>query len=202
MTRVLIVSRTRIGQDHCIGGMQRDDGRAVRLCPAELVHGLPVDAPYHIGDVWEMDLETPRRVQPPHVEDVIVRSARRVASQTGLGRYLAARIEPWRGGPEATFDGALRFTISGRGYVPEATAVTGSVGFWVPEMDLVLEDGNVYRCSGAEWRRAVRYVGVSPADPVIPAGSLTRVSLSRVFAPEAGPRGYWLQLSGWYPDQV
>lgn len=199
MTRVLIVSRTQTRQGHCIGGMQRDDGRAVRLCPDELIHGLPADTPYHVGDVWDMDLETPRRVQPPHVEDVIVRSARRVASQTGLGRYLAARVEPWRGGPEATFDGKLRFTPSGRGYVAQATAVTGSVGFWVPDTDLVLE-GNAYRCDGGEPHRAVRYVGVSPAAPVIPARALVRVSLSRAFAPDAGPRGYWLQLSGWYPD--
>jgi hypothetical protein len=200
MTRVLIVSRTLMYQAHCIGGLTRDDLAPVRLCPSDLVHGLPPDAPYQIGEVWDLDLAPPTRTQPPHVEDVILRSGRRIAVQTGMRRYLWDRVRPWRGGPEALFDGAMRFTATGRGHLTDGSATAHSVGFWQTAGDLVLQEGRSYRYASDRQQRTMKYVGVQEPDERIPAGSLVRVSLSRSFTPVGGPTAFWLQVSGWYPD--
>lgn len=198
MTKVLIVSRTRMGERHCIGGLDREDGHAIRLCPAQGDHGHPADAPYRVGDVWDLELVAPPSVELPHAEDMVVRAGRFVARQYGMARYIRKVATTWSGGIDAVFDGALRFTVSGRGYLPFPTGSRSSVGFWQPSGDLRL-DGDTYSLASDDQPRAIRYVGVDAPSALIPAGSLVRVSLSRVFAPTQGPRGFWLQLSGWYP---
>ncbi len=187
----------------CIGALTRQDCRSIRLCVADGVHHHPVSAPYRIGQVWDLAYEPAKLIEPPHVEDVVLAGPGRfVAMQSGMGRYLAACVSVWEGGPVALFGGRLRFTASGSGYLDREAGVTPSVGFWRPDRDLDLEPGESqrYRYAGGPTPASIKYVGTDEAASRIPAGALVRVSLSRPFAPASGPNECWLQLSGWYRE--
>lgn len=86
--RTLIVSRTvgGYGDKRCIGGIVRADEDAegiryasIRLMKPKSHKGFWTEsAPYHIGDIWDLELEDPASLEPPHVEDKLVRGGRRV----------------------------------------------------------------------------------------------------------------------------
>jgi hypothetical protein len=198
VTKVTIVSRTQMFDGVCIGGLTRDDRRNVRLLPPSGEHSHPLDAPYVIGDVWDIELAVPSSLIAPHVEDQLVVSGRRVALQSGLEVWLRNNVTPWRGGASSLFDGRLHVAPSGSAFVARDAIPTSSVGFWVPTDDLVLDkSGKRYLMPWKDDRISVKYVGSDTPAAVIVAGTLVRVSLSRWFSP-AGIDGCWLQISGWY----
>jgi hypothetical protein len=202
VTRVTIVSRTRMEDLVCVGGLTRDDLRNVRLLPPDGAHGHPPGAPYAVGQVWEMQLAPPRRVEAPHTEDALVLGGRPVATQVGLGIWLAANTSPWVGGADALFDGRLRLTSTGRAYLGRGVASDASVGFWLPDRDLELDEtGRRYWVPWRDTRISVKFVGDDEPATHVPAGTLVRVSLSRWFMNPAGVYGCWLQISGTYPTR-
>jgi hypothetical protein len=199
VTKVTIVSRTQMAHGVCIGGLTRDDRRNVRLLPASGEHSHPLDAQYVVGDVWDVELAAPSSLVPPHVEDQLVLSGRRVAPQSGLEVWLRNNVAPWRGGASSLFDGRLHVTPSGKAYVGRDAVPSSSVGFWVPTDDLVLdESAERYQVPWRDGWISVKYVGSDPPAAVIVAGTLVRVSLSRWFPNSTGIDGCWLQISGWY----
>jgi hypothetical protein len=201
VTEVVIVSRTRMHSGVCIGGLTRDEHRNVRLLPQTGAHSHPVDAPYRIGQIWEMNLEQPAVVQPPHVEDMLVRAARYSALQDGLDRWLRASVLPWEGDASGLFDGRLHRSTSGSAYISHEAVPESSVGFWMPTQDLRLDAsaGARYVARWGSEAVSVAYVGLEEPLSLIPSGTLVRVSLARWFAPgNTGFEACWLQISGWY----
>lgn len=184
-----------------MGAFLREQRVNVRLLPASGEHGWPEEAPFAVGEVWDFDLEPSAAIEPPHVEDHLVRSHRRVAVQSGLGRWLAASATTWHGDASALFDGLLHFTPGGAGYIGRDRLSPMSVGFWQPDHDMLLTGAEHHRYVSRAGDREIRiaYVGVEAPAEVIPAGCLTRVSLSR-WAHLAGVDGCWLQVSGSYAD--
>lgn len=159
----------------CIGALTRQDCRSIRLCVADGVHHHPVTAPYRIGQVWDLAYEPAKLIEPPHVEDVVLAGPGRfVAMQSGMGRYLAACVSVWDGGPVALFGGRLRFTASGSGYLDREAGLTPSVGFWRPDRDLDLEPGGSQR---------YRYAG-GPTPPPSSTSAPTKL-------PRAYPQVRW-----------
>ena len=66
---VLIVSRTRMKNGVCCGGLNLKSGEFIRL-HNERGGNLSVDAPFQIGQVYDLDYKTAWNVRPrPHVED-------------------------------------------------------------------------------------------------------------------------------------
>jgi hypothetical protein len=199
----VIAAKTRMREGRmCVGAHNLDDFRSLRLFRHDGSY-LDEEANLNVGDVWELDyVERPGAVAP-HLEDVLVQAggARRVAREEHLAALVMERDIVWHSGDEL-FDGRLNFTAAGSAYVPEAGPLPSrSTGYWQPADELTLYHVNEkprYRwtCGGALGN--IRYVGVAEPDPAIPAGSLVRLSLSHPFAPPDGPRGYWLQLSGWF----
>jgi hypothetical protein len=190
-----------MGSRVCVGGLTRDAIQNVRLLPATGDHSHPAEAPYSIGDIWELTLRRPDEVVPPHIEDMLVEGARRLGVQTRLHDWLSRSVVPWVGDATILFDGALRASSGGSAYVTGYRLPTCSVGFWRPGVDLELDDSEGLRYFAPFGDRTIRiaYVGVSDAVRVIPAGFLVRVSLARWFSPgNDGFEACWLQLSGWY----
>ena len=116
-------------------------------------------------------------------------------------------IIDWNGHINNLFGGLLSWTNSGTGYVPLGGQMpTKSVGFPIPAKDLIrvsFENNKVrFRYPNGTNYRNISYVGYQDTLATIPAGTILRVSLSRIFPPEnseiTAPRGYYLQLSGWY----
>ncbi|MCZ7590539.1 MAG: hypothetical protein M5U27_17125 [Gaiella sp.] len=201
--RVVIVAKTRMREGRmCVGAHDLDDFRSLRLFRHDGRY-LNEDANLDVGDVWEMEyVERPGAVAP-HLEDVLVQrgGVRRTGREEDLAALVMARDVVWQTVDEL-FDGRLDFTAAGSAYVPEAGPLPGrSTGYWRPTHELTLYQVNEkprYRWTGGGALRSIRHVGVADPDVAIPAGSLVRLSLSQLFEPPDGPRGYWLQLSGWY----
>lgn len=202
--RVVIVARTHVRTTACIGGLAVDTLRNVRLLepggsdPAR-------EASYAVGDLWDIEYEVPADLVPPHIEDVVVFRARRAGRVEGMREFLLGLIAPWEGPPDVLFDGLLLSTQIGSGFIRASGGLpNGSVGFWVPDRELVRvteERAIYYRYPRPDGVRYLRYSGFAPAPPTLPAGTLCRVSLARWWrpdnAPDLEPRCY-LQLSGWF----
>jgi hypothetical protein len=199
----VIAAKTRMREGRiCVGAHNLDDFRSLRLFRHDGSY-LDEGANLEVGDVWELNyVERPHAVAP-HLEDVLVQSsgAQRVGREQDLAALVVERDVVWQSVDEL-FDGRLSFTAAGSAYVPEAGPLPSrSTGYWQAAAELTLyhvNDKPRYRWTGGGALRSLRYVGLAEPEPTIPAGSLVRVSLSHPFAPPDGPRGYWVQLSGWF----
>lgn len=200
---VLIVGRTKMGSTtRCIGGISHD-GRSVRLL---IGNGGSWDttAPFQIGQVWDIEYTPIQHFVAPHTEDVLVLNYRLLGAQANLRAYLLTRVHPWRGAINQLFGGALGYTSNGNGYVCERLGVPGhSTWFWIPDRDLTLRvDGKHYDYTAGHLPRGLSYVGEPPPLPILPAGTLVRVSLARWWKPEDADPEFearcYLQLSGWF----
>ena len=85
----MIVSKTRMRQGRvCVGGHDLADGfRSLRLLQPDGTN-MEEKTALAIGDVWELDFRQKPGVQPPHVEDVLVKSAKKVKHIAPLEAFL------------------------------------------------------------------------------------------------------------------
>jgi len=207
---VIIVSKTRMSNASCVGGVLAN-GRFVRLLD-KYGYNQDINTPLNIGDVWTIDFSELKEKKPPHIEDILIKHMTfkfSFETHKKMIKYLTEKlnVKIWKGGPNVLFDGKLYWTNGGSGYISERGGIPdNSVGFWMPDKTLIRND----------YERKVRYTYQQPTpfgivnrnitfvgyqEPVnrIPAGTLLRVSLARWWAPndEVEKRCY-LQLSGWY----
>jgi ATP-dependent DNA helicase RecQ len=204
---VLIVSKTHMSSSACVGGLVLSNNRYVRLLnPGN--YNQPTDTDFEVGDIYELTFTDRTNIHPPHIEDVIISSKTFVRRVDNMPNFLTQRnIIDWNGHINNLFGGLLSWTNSGTGYIPLAGQMpTKSVGFWIADKDLIrvsFENNKVrFRYPNGTNYRNISYVGYQDTLATIPAGTILRVSLSRIFPPEnseiTAPRGYYLQLSGWY----
>ena len=204
MSEVLIVAKTKMKDRRCVGGLDLDNGRSLRLL-TQNGNNQPLRTRYEVGDIWELRYKDIQRekLNPPHTEDV--RVIRQLFGYNLPMPDLIDTILHYCDVPEVQprelFGGLIQFAktkrgrIMARGEMPQF-----STGFWQLNEDLHLRetvrDGKArhyYRTLRSAFE--VRYVGVEPPRESLPAKTLLRFSLSRWFA--ANP-GHWLQLSGWF----
>ncbi len=201
---VLIVAKTHMNNLACIGGLRLDTNQNVRLLQADASY-QPGDVNYEVGQEWELDIEQFRAARPPHVESVLVFDRCLIRQENNLYGFLLDRVDHWRGAPTVLFDGYVRATSSGSGYIARDSGLPQcSTGFWIPDRPLqrVQADGKTrYKYPQASDVRFLPYVGYAPPVDTIPAGTLVRVSLARWWRPnndaDIQERCY-LQLSGWF----
>lgn len=203
MSRVLVVSRTRMRQERvCVGGHALDDGfRSLRLLRKDGSNMFEKD-PLAIGAVWDLDYEPRAGVSRPHVEDVLVRAGKRVDTVDGLRELLLENTRPWKGPPSVLFEGHVAGTPSGTAYVPPEEPLPGcSTGYWIPDAHVhksVFEQKVRYQYAGGGDVSRMSWVGMEDAPDVISPGTLVRVSLARLWSPPSAPSGYYVQVSGVY----
>ncbi len=204
---VLIVSKTHMSSAACVGGLVLSNNRYVRLLnPGN--YNQPTDTDFEVGDIYELAFTDRTSIHPPHIEDVIISSKTFVRRVDNMPNFLTQRnIIDWNGHINNLFGGLLSWTNSGTGYIPLGGQMpTKSVEFWIADKDLIrvsFENNKVrFRYPNGTNYRNISYVGYQDTLATIPAGTILRVSLSRIFPPEnseiTAPRGYYLQLSGWY----
>lgn len=200
--KVLIVSKTHMSNAVCVGGLTADTYRNIRLL-REGGWNQRVDTNYEVGDIWELTFTPRSEVRPPHVEDVIVSHGEHLGRAKDIKQSLLNRVQVWQGGPSTLYDGFLRFTSNGGGYISALSAIPQqSVGFWIPDKALLKreDDKGKVRYHLASHDLKISYVGFAEPIDTLPAGTLLRVSLARWWRPtdsEVEERCY-LQLSGWY----
>jgi hypothetical protein len=200
---VLIVARTRMfGARVCVGALSAT-GENLRLMNRHCLSDAGPDSPYKIGEWWKVTCEPCGPLHPPHTEDVAVTEASRIGEQTDLASYLMSTTKPWRGPIEVLFDGNIRFTGSGAGYISRDAMPPGATGFWIPDSPLKLDvDSREKPGYYTGQLRHLSYVGLQEEVGVIQVGQLVRISLARWWKPRDADPSFedrcYAQLSGWY----
>ncbi len=202
LMKTLIVAKTYTEQGVYIGGLTISGQNVSSL--------QPKDTPYEVGDVWELELAEAQEITRPHVEDVVVVRGRKLYTADNLAPRIRKLARPWQGGLHTLFPGCLQTTSEGYTYIAQSTGLpVMSVGFWLTNKPLHLhhepEPVRYAYTDDDGYATYLTYVGVAPAVPVIPAGTLLHVSLARweKSSPDVSrePRCY-LQLSGWFGEEL
>ncbi len=208
--KVLIVAKTRQGSGACIGGITFE-GQSVRLIAADAATNEHVGLEYNVGDVWEVEAAVPQQVVPPHVENIVVQSKRRMGPMSIPERFIERHMPPCIGGPEQLYDGLVQATSSGVLHIAERSGVPPySTLFWRPDQPLTrVQDSKRlrYRYPTPDGGRTLTFVGFQEPIEVIPAGALVRVSLAHWWRPDDQPDAELrchVQLSGYFlaPSRV
>lgn len=202
---VLITSKTRKGKAACVGGLIINNNRFVRLLNQGNWDQF-VDTDFMIGDVWDINFSDRLDSEPPHTEDVIIQAKRYIKKIRNITDFIIkSGIPIYRGNPSNIFNGLLRWTSNGSGYIGDKNNLPEhSVGFWISDKDLFLQDDEkhfVYQTNNRfTSNKRFKYVGFENTMDKIPAGTLLRVSLARWWKPEETDveERCYLQLSGWY----
>lgn len=165
---------------------------------------LEPDAPYEIGDVWEMNAEPAWNRRPaPHCEDTQTTAIRKINNvgiqgiidfikKCPLGNRLT------EGSLSGTFEGCLRRTAVNGAFINQNKIPSFSTQFWIPDRDLThFEYFGKPRYKYNDI--IIRYVGFQQPIDVIPAGTIVRLSLANWWSPnEDVEKRCYLQVSGWY----
>jgi len=207
--KVVIVAKTRMGGDACVGGLTFD-GRSLRLVAADRDTNDQFNQEYQVGDVWEVEYRPDPEITPPLVENIIVTGKRRLGPIVQIESFIEAQMPSISGGVEAIFEGLTQTTQLGVLYIAERTGLPSrSTMFWRPDQPLLRNDDYKrirYRYPTAEGGCTLTFTGYQEPIPVIPAGTLVRVSLAHWWRPEGmvdGEFRCYVQVSGWFlPDAL
>ncbi len=210
--RAVIVAKTHMNRMACVGALELGTNKGIRLLQSNCSN-QPGDTEFDVGQIWDLDYRPRPDVRPPHVEDVLVYKKQQVGEEPHLRAFLLERVQPWRGAPKQTFEGLVRPTYEGSGYINEIMGVPSmSTGFWIPDQPLTLTTGSenrlYYEYHGTFNRkpakthevRFLRYVGYAPPANYVPGGTLVRLSLARWWRQEGSEleERCYLQMSGFY----
>lgn len=206
MSKILIVSKTHMTDKSCIGALDLSNNKFLRLLDTN-GNNQPKDTNFDIGDIWDISYSAKLSTTAPHNEDVIISSQSYISKQENMSSFIQSQnITIWRGDPTNLFGGCINFTEKGSGYISNASIPNQSVGFWIPDKNLIKNEYNekiryCYRITPNMYtgEKSLAYVGFSTAPDSIPSGTLIRVSLARWWSPDnVVERRCYLQLSGWY----
>lgn len=199
--KILILSKTIMGERCCVGGMSLEDGAYVRLLNHN-EYGQDCSV-FNPREIWDMTLSK-APITEPHIEDVYVVNKIFLKNldedKSILDIINDFDIPIWEGSPDNLFDEVLEWTNNGSGYVEKPNLPKHSVGFWIADRDLIKyefinEDKTDvrYRYSRENPKRNIKFVGAMDPIDMIPEGTLLRVSLAKWWREKC-----YLQLSGWY----
>jgi len=203
---VVIISKTRMQHAICVGAML-GNGTGIRLLDRN-GYNQPFDTDYEIGEIWNVTFIERQEKREPHNEDVLVTSAKFTNKRiNNLPNFFIKKLKVkiWRDTPNNLFDGKIRWTNSGSGYISARTGIPEhSVGFFISSVDIKYNNRHYIFPSGNPFspEKKLAYVGCENSIEIIPAGTLIRVSMARWWKPEdieIEERCY-VQLSGWYLD--
>lgn len=202
MSNVLIVSRTQMKNGVCVGAIDINNCELVRLHNSN-GGNLAVDAPYQVGEIWEVQMQTAWNVRhAPHVEDKQTTPIKKI-DNIGINgiinfintHYFGSRLT--RGDLQNTFEGCLN--LQGRkNFINRENVPPFSTQFWIADEDLIHSvqfNTHYYLYKGLR----LRFVGFQEPVERITAGTIIRLSLANWWDGDSpGEDRCYLQLSGWY----
>lgn len=202
MPIVLIVSRTQMQNGVCVGGIVESTCELIRL-HNERGGNLSSDAPYEIGDRWEMFVEKAWNVRAiPHIEDKQTTPIRKIENIgiAGVIDFIESHDLGCRltiGCLSEAFEGCLRLNGT-KNYINREDIPSFSTQFWIADRELVhrIQFEKHYYYYG---NVRLKFVGYQEHVDVIPAGTIIRLSLANWWSGDgSGEDRCYLQLSGWY----
>jgi hypothetical protein len=195
----MIVARTKMGGGRvCIGALS-EQGENLRLLSPTC--GYEQSA-LQTGQLWDITFDR-CKITPPHGEDVAVVQQVQRKQDVDVREFVLERVKILKGTISELFEGKIRFTSSGSGYISATNGLPdGATGFWLPSTPLYLEEAPRGALYGPHQDyRHLKYVGFPGPIAIIPAGQLVRVSLAKWWKPaDASPdfeERCYAQLSGW-----
>lgn len=202
MATVLIVSKTQMSNGVCVGGIMESTCELIRL-HNERGGNLSQDAPFEIGDRWDLDVQTAWNVRErPHIEDKQITINRKIENIgiKGIINFINTHNfgrRMTRGHLNQTFENCLRLQGT-KNFVNRDDIPNFSTQFWVADEDLehVCSYGKHYY----QYRNyRLKYVGFQEPIDRIPRGTIIRLSLANWWDGDgSGEDRCYLQLSGWY----
>ena len=195
----------------CVGGVDVDYHRSVRLLTANGGHETAADCPYEIWDIWDIDYYLSQRRPNPHTEDANVTRREKVdkvdAPNLSINRFAGwlerARIPLFRGSLFSVFDGKLKLTDMDKLYISKEDVPAYSTCFWINDKRLLGYESRgrwQYRYNNMSNRYGytISFVGADEPLDTIEEGSLIRLSLAHWWKPEDSDdeERCYLQLSG------
>jgi len=197
---VLIVSRTRMRNGVCCGGIDLTTGEMIRLHD-HWGRNLTPEAPFQIRQVYNLDYRQALYARPiPHVEDKEVMPGYQLVKEFSVSEFVAEidrLVNIPYGGIESIFEGKLRHS-SYSTYISPEDIPSFSVCFWRPNIQLIKSEflGKTRYWFG---NNVISYVGFQDPLNVIPEGTLLRMSLANWWSPDSiTEKRCYLQLSGWF----
>lgn len=199
--KVLIVSRTRMKNGVCCGGINLTTGEFVRIHD-HWGKNLTNDVPFQIGQLYSMDYRTAINKRPlPHTEDKEVMPDYKLIGKLTTSEFIDEidkLIDVPCGGIETIFEGKLRRSTYAT-YISQEEVPQHSVCFWRPNEPLIKScflGKTRYWYDGCH---VISYVGFQEPVDMIPAGTLLRMSLANWWSPDdITEKRCYLQLSGWF----
>lgn len=211
MSKVLIISRTKMKEEKvCVGGLDIDEHRSVRLLDNNGRHETADACPYNIFDVWDIDYVMKSATVLPHsAEDAYVSKRQRlfkvsIERPDFISMLIRNGINVYEGNICNAFCGMLDSTDNGRLYIARPNVPDHSTCFWICDRDLRrdLFHGINYRYNDgtSRWGYKIKYVGVDEETlEVIPKGTLIRLSLAHWWDTNGTTEDRcYLQLSGYF----
>ena len=202
ITTVLIVSKTQMRNGICVGGVDEKSCELIRI-HNERGGNLSEDAPYEIGDRWEMVVENAWNARPfPHIEDKQTTPIQKLGNVgiNGIIDFINSHhfgCKLTRGDLSQTFEGCLNFH-GNKNFVNREKIPSFSTQFWVADADLTHIESfekHYYIYKGTR----IKFVGCQPIVERIPAGTIIRLSLANWWDGDGSAEDRcYLQLSGWY----
>lgn len=202
MPLVLIVSKTQMSNGVCVGGINESTCELIRL-HNDRGGNLPLDAPYEIGDRWEMIVETAWNVRrAPHVEDKQTTPIRKIENIgiNGIINFIRSHNFNGRlstGALGNTFNNCLKL-LGSKNFINSENIPNFSTQFWIADCDLTYREifgKHYYMYNDIR----LKFVGFQPIIQRIPRGTIIRLSLANWWNGDgSGEDRCYLQLSGWY----
>ena len=175
---VLIVSRTRMRNGVCCGGLDLQSGEFIRLHD-HWGKNLTESAPFQIGEVYDLNYRKSVNARPiPHVEDKEILPHYEKLRQLNTTEFIDEidrLVDVPTGGIDAIFEGKLRRSTFAT-YISPDDIPQFSVCFWRPDAPLIKSGflgKTKYWFKGCN---AINYVGFQEPLEMIPAGTLLRMS--------------------------
>jgi hypothetical protein len=167
------------------------------------------DVGFEVGQFWDVQFSYSDDTEAPHTEDVHVYEMTYERDCDDLAAYLRdhqTRLDTlerwWEGSPDTVFQGKIRATPAGSGFISREDVPSMSTGFWVPDRDLdrrTYDEKVRYRYGSSSAVQRLPYVGERELPSTIPAGTICRVSLARWWSKDSQtPERCYLQLSDAY----
>ena len=182
---VLIVSRTRMRNGVCCGGLDLQSGEFIRLHD-HWGKNLTESAPFQIGEVYDLNYRKSVNARPiPHVEDKEILPHYEKLRQLNTTEFIDEidrLVDVPTGGIDAIFEGKLRRSTFAT-YISPDDIPQFSVCFWRPDAPLIKSGflgKTKYWFKGCN---AINYVGFQEPLEMIPAGTLLRMSFWNIETP-------------------
>lgn len=198
---VLIVSRTRMKNGVCCGGLNLQSGEFIRLHD-HWGKNLTESVPFQIGDVYNLNYRQAINCRPiPHIEDKEILPNYEKLKQLSTTEFINKidrLVDVPSGGIETILEGKLRHSTFAT-YISPEDIPQYSVCFWRPNAPLIKSGflGKTKYWFGGS--HAINYVGFQEPIEIIPAGTLLRMSLANWWsADDITEKRCYLQLSGWF----